>query len=68
LTSTEVAKAEELRVDREAVGAAAMDIAEGFGESFQTVLGLRDGSLGVRNDAPCPEGETPACFRGVSHH
>jgi hypothetical protein len=27
-----------------------------------------DGPLGVCNDAPCPEGETPPCFQCVSQH
>jgi len=29
---------------------------------------MPDGPLGVCNDAPCPEGETPPCFRCVSQH
>jgi len=29
---------------------------------------LRDGLLGVCNDAPCPEGEQGPCFKCVSQH
>ena len=29
---------------------------------------LPDGPLGVCNDAPCPEGGTPPCFRCISQH
>jgi hypothetical protein len=29
---------------------------------------MPDGPLGVCNDAPCPEGETPPCFRCISQH
>ena len=29
---------------------------------------MPDGPLGVCNDAPCAEGESPPCFRCVSQH
>ena len=29
---------------------------------------MPDGPLGVCNDAPCAEGETPPCFRCISQH